>query len=161
MTGINIDDFFKDAAKALIQLYKVFPSRQPVFVDDIHGTEDLDEFGMHSKRYLACFGALIWLGEEGYVRYADTIRQNAIDQAVLTARSFTLLCAPASTLEAVEDTHLPESVRIERSTNIHRLESALKQHSSAQLRAAMLDIMTHMELRPTRDKLELVPKPVN
>ncbi|MFB3105862.1 MAG: hypothetical protein ACE1ZA_13210, partial [Pseudomonadales bacterium] len=100
--------------------------------------------GMHSERYLACFGALIWLGEEGYVRYEDTIRQDAIDQAVLTARCFTLLCAPAATLEPMDLTDLPESVRIEQSTNIHRLQSAVKQRSSARVRSAMLNLMTLM-----------------
>ncbi len=144
MTDINIDDFFKDAAKALIQLYKIFPRQHAVFVDEIYGTEELDEYGMHGERYLACFGALIWLGEEGYVRYADTIRQDAIDQAVLTARCFTLLCAPATNLESVADTDLPDSVRIEQSTNIHLLESALKEGSSARVRFAMLNLMTLM-----------------
>ncbi|MCZ6640063.1 MAG: hypothetical protein O7F71_00680 [Gammaproteobacteria bacterium] len=144
MTDINVDDFFKDAARALVQLYKTFPRRHAVFVDEIHATEELDEYGMHSERYLACFGALIWLGEEGYVRYEDTIRQDAIDQAVLTARCFTLLCAPAATLEPMDVTDLPESVRIEQSTNIHRLKSAVKQRSSVRVRSAMLNLMTLM-----------------
>ncbi len=144
MTDINIDDFLKDTATALIQLYKIFPRRHAVFVDDIHGPEELDEYGMHSSRYLACFGALIWLGEEGYLRYADTIRQDAIDQAVLTARCFTLLCAPAGNLENAGAADLPESVRIEQSTNVHRLETALQDRSSTRVRAAMLDLMARM-----------------
>ena len=41
MTDINVDDFFKDAARALIQLYKTFPRRHAVFVDEIHATEIL------------------------------------------------------------------------------------------------------------------------
>ena len=144
MTNINIDDFFKDAAKALIQLYTTFPRRQAVFVDAIHHTEELDEFGLHSKRYLACFGTLIWLGEEGYVRYASTIRQDAIDQAVLTARCFTRLCAPAANLDAMDVTELPESVRIEQSTNIHQLESAIEDRSSTRVRSTMLSLMMEM-----------------
>ncbi len=144
MTDINIDDFFKDAAKALIQLYKNFPREHAVFVDDIHATEELDEYGMHSDRYLACFSTLIWLGEEGYVRYATTIRQDAIDQAVLTARCFTRLCAPAANLDGMDVSELPESVRIEQSTNIHGLESAVAERSSARVRSAMLSLMREM-----------------
>ena len=48
MSDINIDDFFKDAAIALVQLYGVFPRRQAVFVEDICGPDDTDEFGMHA-----------------------------------------------------------------------------------------------------------------
>ncbi|MCZ6617099.1 MAG: hypothetical protein O7E57_03120 [Gammaproteobacteria bacterium] len=150
MTDINIDDFFKDAAKTLVQLYKTFPRRHGVFVDEIYGTEELDEYGMHSERYLACFGTLIWLGEEGFLRYADTIRYDAIDQAVLTARCFTQLCAPATSLEPMDVTDLPTSVRIEKSTNIHGLENAVKERSSARVRSAMLDLMKAMESGSSR-----------
>ena len=65
MTDINIDDFFKDAARTLAALYGVFPRRHAIFVDDIYQTEEPDEFGLHSERYQACFGTLLWLGEEG------------------------------------------------------------------------------------------------
>ena len=50
MTDINIDDFFKDSAKVLVQLYSVFPRRHTVFVEDVSGPEETDEFGMHSTR---------------------------------------------------------------------------------------------------------------
>lgn len=144
MTDINIDDFFKDSAKVLVQLYSVFPRRHAVFVDDICGPEETDEFGMHSARYLACFGTLLWLGEEGYLRYEDTIRSDAIDQAVLTARCFTVLTTPAVNHEPVDVTGLPESVRFEQSTTISRLRNALKERSSARVRAAMIDLMAQM-----------------
>ncbi len=144
MTDINIDDFFKDSATVLVQLYSVFPRRFSIFVEDISGPDETDEFGMHSARYLACFGTLLWLGEEGYLRFEDTIRQDAIDQAVLTARCFSLLTSPAPNSEAIETTNLPESVRIEQSTTITRLRNALKARSSARIRAAMVDLMAQM-----------------
>ena len=144
MTDINIDDFFKDSAKALVQLYTVFPRRHAVFVDDLSGTEETDEFGMHSNRYLACFGALLWLGEEGYLRYEETIRQDAIDQAVLSARCFHVLTTPAAFHEPIDTSGLPESVRLEKSTTINRLRNALKQRSSMHIRAAMIDLMAQM-----------------
>jgi hypothetical protein len=50
-----------------------------------------DEFGVPGPRYLACFGTLLWLAEEGYLRYDEAIRMDGIDQAVLTARCFSVL----------------------------------------------------------------------
>ena len=48
MSDINIDDFFKDAAIALVQLYGMFPRRHALFVEDICGPDDTDEFGMNA-----------------------------------------------------------------------------------------------------------------
>jgi hypothetical protein len=113
-------------------------------VDDIYGSEDPDEFGLHSDRYRACFGTLLWLGEENYLRFEDTIRDEAIAQAILTGRCFTLLSSPvkepAETVEA-----LPEIVRLEQSTHIHQIKTALSQQSSIDLRKAMLELMSRME----------------
>ena len=144
MTDINIDDFFKNCAKVLVQLYSVFPRRHAVFVEDVSGPEETDEFGMHSNRYLACFGVLVWLGEEDYVRYDDVIRQDAIDQAVLTARCFAVLTTPAANHQPADVTDLPKSVRLEQSTTVSRLRNALKERSSACVRAAMVDLMAQM-----------------
>lgn len=144
MTDINVDDFFKDAAKALVALYGVFPRRHALFVDDIYAPEEPDEFGLHSERYQACFGALLWLGEENYLRFGDTIRNEAIDQAVLSGRAFTLLSSPAAGAGPEAPGALPELVRLEQSTHIHRIKSALKNRSSYELRVAMLEFMTRM-----------------
>ena len=99
---------------------------------------------MRSQRHMSCFGTLLWLGEEGYLRYEDVIRQEAIDQAVLSARCFTLLSTPAANVEMADAAELPHTVRTEQSTSIHRLRLALKQKSSAQLRSAMVDLMEQM-----------------
>ena len=145
MTDINIDDFFKDSAKVLVQLYSVFPRRHSVFVDDISGAEETDEFGMHGERYLSCFGAMLWLGEEGYLRYEDTVRQDSIDQAVLTARCCEVLTTPAPNHEPIDVTNMPDSVRLEQSTTISRLRNALKERSSIRIRTAMVDLMAQMK----------------
>lgn len=156
MTDINVDDFFKDAAKALVALYGVFPRRHAIFVDDIYGPEEPDEFGLHSARYQACFGTLLWLGEENYLRFSETIRNEAIDQAILTGRAFTLLSSPVTALSAgdpsgdgaddgADGSALPELVRIEHATHIHRIKSALKNRSSIELRRSMLGLMSRME----------------
>lgn len=149
MTDINVDDFFKDAAKALVALYGVFPRRHGIFVDDVYQQEEPDEFGLHSERYQACFGTLLWLGEEGYLRFQETIQNEAIDQAVLTGRCFTLLSSPVaqgtSQEAAADDANLPDLLRLERSTHIHQIKSALKDRSSMELRQAMSALMNRME----------------
>ena len=151
-SDINIDDFFKDSAKSLVLLYSVFPRRQTLFVEDIYQSEESDEFGMHSDRFRACFGALTWLGETNYLRYQDTIKDEAVDQAVLTGRCFTLLSSPASSTSsstAVAETDqqddLPAQLQIEQATHIYRIKSALQQRSSTQLRLAMVALMAEME----------------
>ena len=97
--------------------------------------------GVRGQRHLACFATLVWLGEEGYLRFEDVIRQEAIDQAVLTARCFTLLSTPGA---AEPSQHLPESVRAEQSSAIHKIRDALRDRSSPALRGVMVDLMTRM-----------------
>jgi len=145
MSDIHVDEFFKDAARALTLLYANFPRRQPIFVEDVCGPQPVDEFGLHSDRHQACLGTLIWLGEEGLLRHEGLIRQEAIDQAVLSSRCFTLLSTPALRNEPRDVTDLPPLVREERATNIHRLRSALKERSSARLRAAMMDLLSVLQ----------------
>ncbi|MDO3385421.1 hypothetical protein QWI17_06160 [Gilvimarinus sp. SDUM040013] len=91
MADIHISDFHKDAARALNLLYSSFPRKLTLFVEDIAGPDSPDEFGLHSPRHMACLSTLLWLADEGYIRYDDTIRQEAIDQATLTHRGFVLL----------------------------------------------------------------------
>ncbi len=141
MTAINVDDFCKDAGRALLVLYRAFPRPHTLFVEDLCGPDRVDEFGIHSDRHLACFSALLWLAEEGLLRYVDTIRQEAVDQAVLTGRAFTLLSTPVPGLAEPEAEALPESLRLERQTHLHRLEQALSQRSSTEMRKAVLDVL--------------------
>jgi hypothetical protein len=143
LNDIHIDDFYKDAAIALVRLYSAFPRRVPLFVDEIAGTVTTDEFGVPGERFLGCFGTLLWLGEEGYLRYADTIRSEAIDQVVLTGRCFNVLTTRAPHPDA-DDPTLPASIRAEHSTHIHRLREALQSGSSTRVRAEMVDIVALM-----------------
>jgi hypothetical protein len=139
MSDLHIDDFFKDVAKILTQLYLSFPRKTTLYVEDLVGPDQVDEFGMHSDRHLACLGAMLWLAEEDYLRYADTIRHEAVDQAVLTGRAFNLLNMPSEPVEQSED--LPESIRAERSTNVARVREALRSQSSTQVRAVVGDLL--------------------
>jgi hypothetical protein len=143
MADIHVEDFFKDLAKILARLYASFPRRATVFVEDLVGADEPDEFGMHSERHLACFAALLWLADEGYLRFEATIRQEAIDQAVLTARCFSALCSVAPG-ESADDPTLPDSIRLEHRTTIYRLREAVKSQSSALLRSIVVDLMSRM-----------------
>jgi len=143
MADIHVEEFYKDVAVALAQLYSVFPRRTNLFVEDIAGPDEPDEFGLHSPRHMACFGALLWLEEEGLLRYVDTIRQEALDQAVLTQKAFVRLSAPAprsvaEMLDAsVSDDSLPRSVQRDLSSYVHLLRSAIKSGSSDRISLAV------------------------
>jgi hypothetical protein len=141
VADIHIDDFFKDAAGALTQLYLQFPRPVQLFVEDLTGPQEIDEFGLPNKRHMACFTALLWLGEEDFIRYADTVRQEAIDQATLTGRCFAALVSPVSGAIVDQDAELPTYVQIEQGTHIHRIREALKARSSVAIRAAMVELL--------------------
>lgn len=148
MNDLHVNDFYKDSAKTLMQLYMNFPRRKPVYVEDISGADEVDEYGLHSERHIACLGTLLWLGEEGYLRFEDTIRQEAIDQAVLSHKAFVLLSAqhefPVSIqgdgAHQLDDEGMPASILYERRTNIHCLREALRSKSSDRVR----DIMQYL-----------------
>lgn len=91
MSDIYIEDFHRDVAIALIRLYATFPRPAALYVDEIAGGDDPDEYGVQSERHQRCLGALVWLGEEGVLRYRDTIGIEGIDAAVLTLRGFRAL----------------------------------------------------------------------
>ncbi len=74
MADINIENFYKHIGKILSILYAAFPTKTPIYVDEVAGIDAPDEYGLHSPDYTSGFFALIWLGDEGYLRYADTIR---------------------------------------------------------------------------------------
>jgi hypothetical protein len=133
MADLHIDDFYKDVALILLRLYGVFPRRHLLFVDDICGFEEPDEFGLPSARSLGCFSAMVWLGEEGYLRFEAPIRQEALDQTVLTEKSFLLLSSrselPISAADE-PDPIVPPSVMAESSTHIAQLRRAIGSNSS-------------------------------
>ncbi|CRQ02988.1 hypothetical protein PAERUG_E7_London_9_VIM_2_02_13_05338 [Pseudomonas aeruginosa] len=117
---LQIDDFHKDAAGGLLLLYQAFPRKTALYVEDLIGREAPDEFGLPSKRHQSCLGALLWLAEEGYLRFANTIHYEALDQAVLSEKAFLRLTrivprAAAALAEA------PASVRREQPSLANQL----------------------------------------
>lgn len=141
MSDIHIDDFYKDAAKILVRLYRSFPRKDLLLVEDISGPDSPDEYGLHSTRYQAGFGAALWLADSGYLNYGETIRQEGMDQVILTHKAFTLLSSPAPALVVEPDGDLPQSVLEIQQTNIHQLREALRGGSSRQIRQAMHNLM--------------------
>ena len=93
MADIHIADFYKDAARILIQLYNQFPRPTFLFVEDIAGPDTPDDFGLHGERHQACLATMLWLAKAGYIHYESLVRQEALDQATLTQRGFTLLAS--------------------------------------------------------------------
>ncbi|MGH8354703.1 MAG: hypothetical protein ACRERY_14450 [Pseudomonas sp.] len=121
---LQIDDFYKDAAGGLLLLYQAFPRKIALYVEDLIGREEPDEFGLPSKRHQSCLGALLWLAEEGYIRFDSSIGYDAVDQAVLTEKGFLRL---TRTLPHAlrEGEALPPSVRRVHATLAHQLREAL------------------------------------
>lgn len=142
MADLHIADFYKDAAVTLLQLYSYFPRKAAIYVEDVSGPDNPDEYGLHSDRFNACFSAMVWLAEEGYLRYEATIRQEAIDQAVLTHKAFTLLSSRCEEpFPGVTSESAPPSVQAETSSNIAQLRQAVKSRSSKDIREIMQYLM--------------------
>lgn len=142
MADINIEYFYQDIAKILSILFASFPSKTAIYVDEVSGVDDPDEYGLHTDRYTACFYAMLWLQEEGYVRYADTIRQDGIDQATLTRKAFLKLSAVAAPIytepvheedkseQNADEAGLSPSLLEDRMLVINQLRRTLKRKSS-------------------------------
>ncbi len=136
MSDIHIDDFYRDVARIFLRLYLTFPRKTILYVEDICGEDNPDDFGLHSDRFLSGFGTMIWLGEHDYLRYDDTLKQEAIDQAVLSEKGFILLSS-RSTLEMGEESHdddIPPSIMEHSRSNIAQLRNAVKSGSSIMIR---------------------------
>ena len=130
MADLHIEDFHQDVARILVALYNRFPQPACLFVIDLIGEHEPDPFGVPAPSHTACFSAMLWLAQEGFLRYTDTIRQDAIDQACLTERSFTLLSAPDP--ERLQAT-LPASVARQQATLAQRLRDALRSGASNEI----------------------------
>lgn len=129
---LHIDDFCKDTAKILLLLYKRFPVKTILYVEDIAGPDEPDEFGLHSPRFEACFSTIIWLKESDYLSYASTVRQEAVEGAALTHRGFCFVSAFEN-----DDTNGEQAP----SRRINRLNNAVKEGNSEYLKALVLRYM--------------------
>jgi hypothetical protein len=141
MADLHIDDFYRDCALIFLRLYTTFPRKTVLYVDDICGPDTPDEFGLHSERHQSCFSAMTWMAEAGYISFTETIREEALDQAVLTQRGFLLLSSRTELElgmpEDEKDDGLPPSVMERSHTNVTQIRRALKAGSSIVIQQVM------------------------
>ncbi|HIG42341.1 MAG: hypothetical protein ABGY96_05090 [bacterium] len=116
MADINIENFYRHIARILSILYTNFPTKAAIYVDEVAGVDEPDEYGLHSPTYTAGFYTLLWLEEEGYMRYADVIRQDGVDQASLTKKAFLRLTEVANPI------YSEPSIEVQESNNIISLQ---------------------------------------
>lgn len=141
MSDLHIDDFYKDAAKILLVLYQYFPRPYTVYVADISGPDEPDEYGLHSDRHVACFSAMVWLADAGLLRYVDLINKDAVDQAVLTHKALTLLTTRSAIRFQPEEEAMPISVADEHASHIYQLRFAVKSGASFTIRRIMQHLL--------------------
>ena len=125
LDDLHIHDFYRDAGRILLALFQQFPAPATVYVEDIAGPDTPDEFGLHSPRHLACLGAMTWLKECGYIRFAQVVRQEAVEEAALTHHSFLLLVSRGN----------------DGTSNAEKLNQTVREGSSPQLEALMVELM--------------------
>lgn len=142
MADLHIDDFYKDAAQILLVLYQFFPRPYTVYAEDISGPDLPDEYGLHSDRHQSCFSTMVWLRDAGLLRFVDVINNEAIDQAVLTHKTLTLLTTRSEIRFAPEEESMPPSVAEEHASHIHQLRLAVRSESSFTVRRIMQHLLT-------------------
>ena len=140
MADIHIDEFYRDCAGALAFLYNTFPRLTTLYVDDLISQPDTDEFGIPTRRHKACFDTLLWLADEGYLRYQDCIRQDALDQVVLTEKSFLRLNRPYKLLSD-NDQDVPSLVASKRASMAWKLREAVKGGNSVAINQACIQFL--------------------
>ncbi len=131
MQDINIDDFYHDIASTLLTLYQQFPRKISLYIEDICGPDEMDEFGLHSNRYLNCIGAVTWLFDEGYIRYKDISHLETAEECTLTKTALVKLIKPT---HLTNKQNQMKSVQKQRSTLAQQLHDAIKEKNGMALR---------------------------
>ncbi|TNC82611.1 MAG: hypothetical protein C9356_01680 [Oleiphilus sp.] len=152
MFDIHIEDFFKDCSKALVMLYQNFPRKMALFVEDISGPDQPDEYGVHSARFMSSFGALLWLADEGYIQYETTIRQEAVDQATLTSKGLHMIAGVSydDTLQGLIESIADKPEGLLSRPKIELIRYLQKHGTSSQLALAMQHLLKHNDQTPKR-----------
>lgn len=148
MADIHIDDFCRDAAMILVTLYNAFPRRHTIYVEDISGPDETDEVGLHSVRFQSCLGTMLWLAEEGYIRYESLVYREGIDQAVLANKTFVILSAASDVrFDDPIDPTLPESIFSEKLSLVNQVRQALRSRSSNNITKIMRYFLSQQPMR--------------
>jgi hypothetical protein len=149
MADLHMTDFYRDTARILVQLYNNFPNTIILYADDIGGPNTPDEFGLPSARFQSCFSTMLWLAETGLIRYATTIRQEALDQTTLTRKALVILFSPVKLAVAASDQHFYSSSDADSSlpevspSHIEWLRIALNSQSSRLIEEAVQTVLAH------------------
>ena len=143
MLDIQIDDFCRDSALIFDTLYRVFPRNTDILVDQICGAEELDDFGLHSRRHEACLETMFWLAAEGLIRYEDTIQHDGISQATLSNQGFSLLSSPNNLHFDLPDNKAPSELAKFTGSYIRQINELLPTHSSENIRSLILHLLRH------------------
>lgn len=148
MQDLHIGDFFRDSARMLVMLYRRFPTKSALYIEDIVGPDQPDEFGLHSRRYMAGFHTAIWLAEEGYYRFNQTIQQEALDEVVLSQKAMLHLSGIDATFTAslsaqqAIDAGNPIEPSVSMKTRIATIEAILAEKNSQKLNQYMQHVFT-------------------
>lgn len=136
MIDVHIDDFYHDIGATLLSLYQQFPRKISLYIEDVSGPDDVDEFGLHSQRHLSCMGAMLWLQDEGYIRFEELVREEAIEAATLTQKAFVKLIQPRpDAFNQYDDgQEFSESAFKQHCTLAYQLHKALTEHNSIRVR---------------------------
>tara|TARA_R110001592_G_scaffold49482_3_gene154276 strand:- start:4906 stop:5355 length:450 start_codon:yes stop_codon:yes gene_type:complete len=143
MFDIHIEEFFHDSFRVLNTLYAAFPKKCNVFVEDIAGADQVDEYGLHSDRSQCCFGTMLWLEQEGFIRFESTLRQEAIDQANLTMKGLAMISTMCQNPVINELSHSisPVNPALPGKPNIESLKHIYRHGTSTQLAIAMQNLL--------------------
>ncbi len=143
MFDIHIEEFYHDSFRVLNTLYRAFPKKCNVFVEDIAGKDQPDEYGLHSDRFQCCFGSMLWLEQEGFIRFEGTMRQEAIDQASLTMKGLALVSTLCQNdyINELSFSILPVNESLAGRPNIESLKHIMKHGTSTQLALAMQNLL--------------------
>lgn len=147
MFDIHIEEFYYDSFKVLNTLYAAFPKKCNVFVEDIAGADLPDEYGLHSDRFQCCFGSMLWLEQEGFIRFESTLRQEAIDQALLTMKGLAMVSTICQNqyINELCLSILPNNEGLKGRPNIESLKHIMKNGTSTQLALAMQHLLNSYE----------------
>lgn len=145
MIDVHIDDFYHDIAATLLSLYQQFPRKVSLYIEDVSGPDDVDEFGLHSQRHLSCMGAMLWLQDEGYIRFEELVREEAIEAATLTHKAFVQLIQPRTDQIEGDGTSatISPSARDQRFTLANQLHEALVDRNSILVRSLVERYFLH------------------
>ncbi|MCV6622049.1 MAG: hypothetical protein OIF51_09910 [Cellvibrionaceae bacterium] len=142
MSDLHIDDFYRDSARILLQLYRHFPRRDLIYTEDIIGPDTPDDFGLPSDRHQACFATMLWLAEHQYLSYGSTVGQEALDQATLSQRGFNLLALLEQDTEFFPQDSETKAKHEEGLSRAQLLRHKLKSESSIRLNHYMRYLYT-------------------